>query len=435
MDPLLLGGGAIGGLLLLIACRIPVAVALITVSTIGIAVVRGPEAAFSVLTTQPFNFIAHWSLSAVPMFLLMGNIAYHSGLTAGLFRAARLWLSALPGGLAIASVAASSMFAAASGSSLATASAMGRMAIPEMLRFRYDKGMAAGSIAVAGTLGALIPPSILMVLYAVFAEISVSRALIAGIIPGLISALAFALMIAIRCSLNPSLAPSVANKVTWRERFAALLEVWPVPVLIVGVIGGMYLGIVTATEAAAVGAALSFAIAMAKGRLSRSVFIASLTETARATATIFFIALGGFLLSRFIALSALGQYAASLFADSGLGPVELLLIVSLIYLVLGMFLDAIGLMLITLPIFIPIFETTGIDLIWFGVIIVKLLEIGMVTPPLGLNVYVIKSIVGDKIPLETIFKGVLWFILTDIVVLALLICFPEVSLYLPSLMK
>lgn len=436
MDPLLLGSITFAGLILLIALRVPVAIALITVSMIGMAIVRGPAAAFSVLTTQPYNFIAHWSLAAVPMFLLMGNIAYHCGMTSGLFKAARLWLSALPGGLAVASVAASAMFASASGSSLATASAMGRMAIPEMLRYRYDPGMAAGSIAVAGTLGSMIPPSILMVLYAVFAEVSVSRALIAGIIPGLVSAFAFMLMIVIRCKSKPALALSVEGEnITWTERFAVLGEIWPVPVLIAGVLGGMYMGLTTATEAAAIGAALSFVIALVKRTLTWSIFVESLRETGRATATIFLIALGGFLLSRFIALSNLGQYFAEFSSSYGVGPIELVIIVSVVYLILGMFLDGIGLMLITLPIFIPIAESTGVELIWFGVLVIKLLEVGMVTPPLGLNVYVIKSVVGDRIPLETIFKGVLWFVVTDIFVLGILIAFPILSLYLPSLMR
>lgn len=435
MSGIAIGAIAIGVLLLLLALRVPVAFALGGVAVGGILILRGPEAAMGVLTTQPYDFVAHWTLSAVPMFLLMGSVAYHSGLTQALFGAARLWLSWMPGGLAVASTVACAGFAAASGSSVATASAMGRIAIPEMMRYRYDPGMAAGSVAAAGTLGSLIPPSILMVLYAIFAEVSVSKALMAGIIPGVLSALMFSLMIVIRCKLNPALGPSVQDKVTWGQRLKVLREVWPLPALIVAVIGGMYSGVFTTTEAAAGGALMAFIIAAAQRRLNFAVLKASVIEALTGTAVVFFIAIGGVLLSRFMAFSGLPNFMAEVINTLAVDKLTLIIIISIIFIILGCFLDSIGLMLLTIPILLPMLEAVGADMIWFGVLVIKYLEIGLVTPPLGMNVYVIKSVVGNTISLERIFKGVTWFVVTDVVTLALLIAFPGIALLLPALMS
>ena len=435
MTPVAVGATGLGVLLILLALRVPIAIALAGVSVIGIGVIRGSNAAFAVLAEQPYNFIAHWSLSAIPMFLLMGSIAYHTGLTESLYKAARLWLIRLPGGLAVASTIACAGFAAASGSSIATSAAMGRIAIPEMLKYRYDPGIATGSVAVAGTLGSLIPPSILMVLYAIFAEVSVSRALLAGILPGLLSAFMFSALIIARCSLNPSLAPvNTEEKVTSRDRMRSLLDVWPLPVLIVGVIGSMYSGIFTATEAAAGGALLVSMIAVTRRQMNLRVFIESLLDALKGTATILFIAMGGFLLSRFMAFSGLPFYLADLIEALSVNWIVLMIGLSIIYIVLGMFLDSIGIMLLTIPILIPVMSAMDMSLIWFGVILIKYLEIGLVTPPVGLNCFIIKTVVGDTVPLEKIFRGVLWFIAADLVTLVLLIAFPEISLFIPNLL-
>lgn len=435
MEPVAVGAIGIVVLLALLALRMPIAVALAGVSVVGIGVIRGPNAAFAVLAEQPYNFIAHWSLSAVPMFLLMGSVAYHAGLTESLYKAARLWLSRLPGGLAVASTMACAGFAAASGSSIATSAAMGRIAIPEMLKYKYDPGLATGSVAVAGTLGSLIPPSILMVLYAIFAEVSVSSALMAGILPGILSALVFTALIVTRSALNPSLAPGISGTVTWSERFGALLENWPLPLLVLAVIGGMYSGIFTATEAAAGGALMAIVIAAVQRRLTITVFVESLVDALKGTATILFIAMGGFLLSRFMAFSGLPNYISDIVEHMSVHPLLFMIGISLIYICLGMFLDSIGIMLLTVPILIPVLDSFDMNLIWFGVILIKYLEIGLVTPPVGLNCFIIKSVVGDTVPLEKIFKGVLWFIAADIFTLSLLIIFPQISLFIPSIMK
>lgn len=434
MSSIAIGAIGLGTMLVLLALRVPIALALAGVSVIGVAAIRGPNAAFAVLTEQPYNFIAHWSLSAVPMFLLMGSVAYHSGLTQSLFKAARLWLSRLPGGMAVASTMASAGFAAASGSSVATAAAMGRIAIPEMLRYKYDPGLAAGSVAVAGTLGSLIPPSILMVLYAVFAEVSVRQALMAGILPGILTAAMFILFIVVRCSINPSLAPPVDDKISWRERMTILIDVWPLPVLVIAVIGGMYSGVFTATESAAGGALMAFTIAALQGRLNSKVIFNALLDALKGTSAILFIAMGGFLLSRFMAFSGLPIYISDVVQYMAVEPLLFMLGISIIYILLGMFLDSIGIMLLTLPIMIPVLHSLDMNMIWFGVIMIKYLEIGLITPPVGLNCFIIKGVVGNRMSLTTIFKGVSWFLVADLITLTLLILFPAISLLIPTMM-
>lgn len=434
MSPLEVGFYSMGAVVLLIAIRLPIGIVLALISILGIAYLRGIDVAFGMLKTIPFNFAAHWSLSAIPMFLLMGSVAHHSGISSALFRAARLWLSGLPGGLAVATNFACAGFAAASGSSVATAAAMGRVAIPEMLRAGYQKGLATGTVAAAGTLGSLIPPSILFVLYGIFAEVSITKLLIAGVFPGLLTAAVYAGMIIIRCKLNPSLAPQKSVDSNWRERFEALGAVWPLLILILGIIGGLYSGLVTPTEAGAFGAFLAFVVAFFQRRLSWTVIRSSVNEAVTSTARIFFVAVGAVMLTKFLALSGVPVFLGQSIGSWALDPLLLVIGASLIYLVLGMFLDPLGILLITLPVLLPMFEALHLDLIWFGVLVVKYLEIGLLTPPVGFNVYVIKSVVGDTIPLETIFRGVMWFLACEVVVVALLVAYPEISLYLPSTM-
>jgi C4-dicarboxylate transporter, DctM subunit len=421
--------------IVLLALRMPIGVALGLVSLVGIAMMRGIDVAFGMLKTIPFDFAAHWELSAIPMFLLMGAVAHQSGISTALFRAARLWLGRMPGGLAVAANFACAGFAAASGSSVATAAAMGRIAIPEMLAAGYDKALATGVVASAGTLGSLIPPSILFVLYGIFAEVSVTQLLIAGILPGLLTAAVYAAMIVIRATVTPEIAPREAVWAGRAERWQALVEVWPLLVLIVGIIGGLYAGLVTPTEAGAFGAFLAFVIAVAQGRMSFTVLSESVVEAVAATTRIFFVAVGAVMLTKFLALTGVPRFLAELVGDWASDPILLVLATSIIYVVLGMFLDPLGLLLVTLPFLLPMYEALHLDLIWFGVLVVKFLEIGLLTPPVGFNVYVIKSVVGDLVELETIFRGVMWFLGCEVIVVVLLVAFPEISLYLPSTMN
>ncbi|MCG8446974.1 MAG: TRAP transporter large permease [Hyphomicrobiales bacterium] len=435
MDNLTIGFAGLALALLLMALRMQIGAALGLVSFVGIAMILNWKAAWGIVTAVPFNFVGDWNLTAVPMFLLMGYVASAAGLTAGLFNAMRLFLSRLPGGLGVASVGACALFAAASGSSVATASAMARIATPEMLRYKYDPGLASGVVAASGTLGSLIPPSILMVLFGYFAEVSIGQLFIAGIIPGIISALIYMAMIVGRAIANPEIAPPADDHPTMREMLAALREIWPLPVLIVGVLSGIFLGVFTPTEAGAVGAFLAMVIAAAKGSLTRDVLKKAFTHTLSGTAGIFMVVIGTVLLTRFMALSGVPTFFADMFIEWGSSDLMIILLIAVLYVVLGMFVDSIGLMLLTLPIILPVVREAGMDLIWFGIVVVKLLEIGLITPPVGLNVYVIKGALGNLVRLQDVFRGVLWFIAMDIVALVIIVLVPQLSLWLPSLMR
>lgn len=435
MSNVAIGFVGLGIGLVLLALRIQIGVALGLVSFIGIGVLLNFRAAWGIITAVPFNFVGDWNLTAIPMFLLMGFIAAEAGLSSGMFRAMRMFLSWLPGGLAIASVGANAVLAAASGSSVATASAFARIATPEMLRYGYNAGLATGVIAAAGTLGALIPPSILMVLYGYLAEVSVAKLFAAGVVPGILTALAFSLMIIIRVLRKPSLAPKVDVTFTRAERIAALKDVWALPVIILGVLSGIFAGFFTPTAAGAVGAALALLVALARRSLSARDFSRAVQATLISTASIFLVIIGTSLLGRFMTLSGVPTYVANAMVELGTSPLMVILMVSVLFLFLGCFLDSIGILLLTMPIILPLTRDAGIDLIFFGILLVKLLEIGLLTPPVGLNVYIIKGALGDRVSLTTIFKGVGWFIAVDLLVLAVLIAFPELTLWLPGKMQ
>ena len=424
-------------IVVLIGLRVPIGVALGGVAFIGFWYLRNVDVALSVLRDTPFVFAANWDLTAIPMFLLMGSLTNNSGISTSLFRAARVWFGGMPGGLAVATNMACAGFAAACGSSVAAAAAMARIAVPEMLRAGYDKAMATGVVASAGTLAALIPPSILFVLYGIFAEVSIVKLLIAGVLPGILTALVYSAMILIRCNIDPTLAPRLddaARAALKRERWSALREVWPVLALILGIIGGLYAGWVTPTEAGAAGAVLAAVLGFARRTLSFKKFMESLKDAMGTTAQLFFIGMGAVMYTKLLALAGIGAVFSDVIGSWAVDPILLVVAVSIIYLSLGMFLDPIGIMLITIPIFVPMFTALKMDLIWFGVLVVKYVEIGMLTPPLGFNVFVVKSVVGDQIPLETIFRGCLWFLACEVIIMTLLIAYPQISLFLPSSM-
>lgn len=435
MDDLTLSGVVLGLLIVAMLLRVPVGVALGGLSFAGIWAMLGPRVAWGTLTSMPYDFISHWTLSSVPMFLLMGYICFHSQLTDGLFRVARAWLSWMPGGLAVASVGAAAGFSAVTGSSLACAAAMGRIAIPEMLRSKYHPGLAAGTVAVAGTIGSMIPPSILLLVYGIYAELPISKLFIAGVVPGLLTAVLYAAMIVTRVKLNPSLAPRITERVTWADRFGEFRGTWPVLVLIFGVFGGLFGGVFTPTEAGGIGALLAFVIGFAQRTLTWDKIKLAITETLVTTGSIFIIAIGALLLTRFLALSGFTDFISSIVIEGQISPLMLVLGTMAVLLFLGCFLDPIGIMLLTLPVFLPAVEKLHVDLIWYGILLTKLLEIGLITPPVGLNVFVIKGIVGDTIPIETIFRGILWFLVADLICVALLVAFPQIATYLTTLVN
>ena len=434
MPDLYIGGFSILAAFLLILIRVPVGAALGLSAFGGIYFVLGWRPAWGVLSAVPFDFASHWTLSSIPMFLMMGYVAFYSKLSDGLFNAANAWLRWMPGGLAAASVGASAGFSAVTGSSLACSAAMGRIVVPQMLAKGYDKGLATGVVAASGTIGSMIPPSIILLIFGIFAEIPINKLFVAGVIPGVLTAVMFILMIVVRVTLKPELAPREDISESWTERFATLIEIWPAAVLILGVFGGLFSGFFSATEAGAVGALLALVLAAVQRTLSMETFLMALRETVKTTASVFIVAIGAALLTRLMALTGVAEFLSSFAADANIQPLMLILGLSVVYLLLGMFLDPIGIMLLTLPIFLPIAEDLGMNLIWFGIIITKLLEMGLITPPVGLNVYVIKGIVGNTVPLERIFKGVGWFLIADIITLTILISFPFITLYLPGLM-
>ena len=430
MSNIQIGLTCIGLLLVLLSLRIPIGVSLGMTAFTGIFALRGMDAAFALMGSTTFQFIAHWSLTAIPMFILMGAIAFHTGLTRTLFDAGKAWLSFLPGGLAIATNVSSAGFAAASGSSVA----MARLAVPEMLRAKYDPGLATGVVAASGTLGAFIPPSIPFVLYAVFMEASVGQLLMAGIIPGLLTMVAYSLLIIVRVKMNPGLAPVTSDRITRSEKWILLVKSWPLPVIVAGVVGGLYTGTVTATEAGAFGAFIAIVAAVLQRSFSWGGLRLAVSETVKSTASIFLIAIGAVLFSRMLTLSQIPMNIGIWVEDYAVALWIFLIIVTVFYIVLGMFLDPIGLMLVTLPVLAPFVIAFDINVIWFGVLVVKFIEIGLLTPPIGLNLFVVSAGVGDSVPFGTIVRGTLWFLAAEAVVLALLMFFPEISLFLPSLM-
>ncbi|MEX0405938.1 TRAP transporter large permease [Aquibium sp. LZ166] len=418
-----IGLACVGLLFLLLLIRVPISVSLIGVSTLGIAVITKFKVADSLLQTVPYTFVATWTMSSIPMFLFMGFLCFHAGITTSIFRAARLFLRRAPGELAIASIFGCSGFAAVTGSSVACAAAMGRIAIPEMLKQRYDPALATGTLAAAGTIGALIPPSILMIIYGTIAQVSIVKLFAGGVALGLLTAFIYCAVVVVRVLITPELAPR-GEEGDRSGYVSAILDTWPLMLLLAGVFGGLFLGFFTPTEAGAVGAFLSMVVAAAKGSLNFGVLRDTIRETLVTTSAIIIITVGASLFTRLVAVSGISGALETMVATWGLDPITVMLGIGLVYLLLGMFLEPIGAMLITLPIFIPLVNQAGYDLIWFGIIVAKFLEVGMITPPVGINVFVIKNVVGDEISMMTIFRGVLWFFVADLVLIAACVVWP-----------
>jgi len=433
MSNLDIGIAGVVAALVLIAIRVPIGLALGLVSIAGVAFMFNMNVAWGMISTTPFDYVGQWELSAAPMFLLMGFICSSTDMTRGLFTALRLYLARLPGGLAITSVAACAFFAAASGSSVATAAAMSRMAVPEMLNNGYDRGLATGTIAASGTLGSLIPPSILLILYGVYAQVSVGQLFMAGFLPGLLSAFIYIAMIYIRVKMKPELAGTVQIDPTAQERRDAFRDVWPLPTLILVVLGGIFSGVFSPTEAGALGAFAAAVIAIVRRKLTRAALFEAVSQAIVSTASIFIILIGSLFFTRFLALSGFPRAFADAILSVSTETWWILLAVTMIFLVLGMLIDSIGLLLLTLPILVPLVNEADINPVWFGIIVIKLLEIGLITPPIGLNVYVINGALNNRVTLPEIFRGITWFLAMDLLTLVILIAFPIISLWLPSL--
>jgi len=429
MSGLEVGGLVVLGALLLILLRIPVGVALGLAAFGGAAALLPMPAAISLMTRVPYEFTASWEYAAVPLFLLMGAIVVRANMAEGIFSVLGRGLRRVPGGLAIATNFAGAGFGAATGSSLATTVAIGRLATPQMLRAGYDPGLATAVTACAGTLAALIPPSIPLIVYGILAEQSVARLFFAGLVPGLLTALVYALMIAARCWYNPALAPRLPGDEAPLPRDPGVLAL---PMLAVIILGGIYFGWFSPSQAGAIGAVAALGLALLRGNFGWSGFRDAVGDAARQSSAILFVAIGAFMLTRTMALTGLPNALADLVEIWSVSPLVLILGASLIFVVLGMVLDPFGVMLLSVAVLLPVFERQGFDLIWLGIIIVKYVEIGLITPPVGLNVFAAKSVAPKEIALTTIFRGVLWFLLAEVVVMTLLLSLPGLTLWLPN---
>lgn len=440
MDAVTLGLIVLAGTFGLLMLRVPIAFALGIASSLGIlvhfifvqemSVSEAMRPTLALVGTTPYGFINSYTLATIPLFVFMGHVAYEAGFTTDIYRAARLWMARVPGGLAMASVAGCGGFSAITGSSVACAAAMGRIAIPEMRNAGYSPALSTGSVAAGGTLGSLIPPSILFILYGIFTEQSIEKLFIAGIIPGLLSLLGYMTVIALWARFRPGAAPTPDERITMDMKLRSLLRCWAILVIFCVVIGGIYVGLFTPSESAGVGAFATVLLGFVLGRLTLKSMFAALKESAFQTSMIFAIAIGGKLFTAYMSLTSIPDAVETFIQSNGLSFALVMVVLIAFYLLLGMFLDPIGILILTLPITVPIIESYQLSLIWFGVIVVKMLEVGLITPPIGLNVFVIKSVSGRGISLETIFKGIAAFLLSDMIVVVLLVAFPILSLAL-----
>lgn len=435
LSPEVTGVIVFGLLIIWLVVGVHIGVALGLAGFLGIYLSVGPDAAFAQLSAIPFGTTNSFSLAVIPLFILMGSFATVSAITTDLFRMAYVWLGSLRGGLAMATVLSSAAFGAASGSTIVNAAVFTRMAMPEMNRFGYDVRLNAGCIAAAGTLAALIPPSILMVIYAVITEQSIGKLLIAGIIPGILTAVIYCGGIYILARVRPDLAPRADLKFSWGDRWQSLRGVYGVLALFIVVIGGIYGGYFPATYAGAVGAFGAFLIALIKGRINRSSMIEVLREAATTTSVIFIIVVGGILFARFLTYSGLVTAMSSWLIGLGGSKYFYLFGFIALFLVLGCFIEPIAIMVMTLPVMFPVMKEAGFDPIWLGVVSVKLAEIGVLTPPVGLNVFVVKSASPIPVTLGQVFAGVTPFILLDFLSLGLYVAFPEMLLWLPNMVS
>lgn len=418
-------------LVVLVVLGVRVYLAAAGVGLMGLIAILGYEPAIRLAGTIPHAQTVSYSLSVLPIFILIGFLAFYAGFTKSLFRAARLWVGWMPGGLAVASVFSSAGFAAVSGASTATAAVFSRVAIPEMLANGYDRRLAAGVIAAAGTLATLIPPSALLVIYAIIVEESVGRLLLAGLIPGLLSAVLYAALIVVMCIRRPELGRAITTRYTWEERFRALPGTFPVLAVVFIIFSAIYFGWATPTEGGAVGALVVFVFALMNGMrwdgLSKAIL-----ETAKLTVMIFALIWGVMLFVRFLGFAGIPDAVASYIVSLDVPRIYILLAILAGYFILGAFVDAIGLLILTLPVVFPAVMALGYDPIWFGIIVVKMAELCLVTPPIGLNCFVVNGARPD-IPLQDVYRGVGPFFIADAATIALLIAMPDLVLWLPSM--
>ena len=422
-------------LLILIFLRVPIGLAMFLVGVVGLIIVTdGTVVAFSKLKNETYSTFSSYSLSIVPMFLLMGHFATLGGMSKALFKAAESWLGHRKGGVAMAAIGACAGFGAICGSSLATAATMSRVALPELRRYGYAGGFSTATLAAGGTLGILIPPSVVLVIYAILTEQNIAKLFLAAFVPGILAALGYVTAVSIYVRLYPKSA-GTRPPIPYGERFGALLDVWPVLLVFGLVVGGIYLGWFTPTEGAAVGAAGTGLIALLNRGLTRSTMLESFIVTARSTAMIFFIILGAGLYNGFLALTQVPQEMSNFVVSQGLSPWMVLTLILIFYLIFGCVMDSLSMILLTIPIFFPVISALDFGLspehvaIWFGILVLIVVEVGLITPPVGMNLFIINAMDRETPMIET-YKAVMYFVASDVVRVIILVLFPAITLFL-----
>jgi len=433
LSPIEIGIIGVIALFALMALGMPIGLSMGVVGFMGLAVITSVEAAINRLGQTAFTSTASYVIAVLPLFVLMGEFASLSGLSGEGYKTMHKWLGRLPGGLAMATIGGCAGFAAVCGSSLATATTMASVALPEMRELKYDPRLATGSLAAGGTLGILIPPSTAFVLYGIITEQPIGKLLLSGVLPGILLSLLFIILIYIWATWNPSLAPS-GPKISWRERLISLKDLWALLILFLVVMGGIYAGIFTATEAAGAGAFVAFLIGLGRRRLTKETIIASFMNTLRTTGMVFILIICATFFGYFVAISGLAVALAGFIGTLPIPSLGVLIVVLLVFLILGCMMDAYSMMLIVVPIVYPVVLAIGVDPIFFGVLMVIMMEMGLITPPIGMNVFAMAGVARD-ISMYTIFRGVFPFVLAMAVCVAILIAFPQIALFLPNAMK
>jgi len=433
VSPVAIGIIGVVVLLVIFLLGMPVGFTMALVGLAGFCYLASPQAGLSILARDIFATLSSYSLTVIPMFIFMGAIAFASGMSRRLYDAGYVMFGQRRGGLAIATIAACAGFAAMCGSTNATAAAMGRVALPEMKRYNYDDSLATGCVAAAGSLGILIPPSTIFIVYGILTEQSVGALFIAGVLPGLLLATLFIVVVFLLCLHNPNLAPAGAPT-SWKEKIAGLTGMIEMLVLFVLVIGGLFLGLFSPTQAGAVGAAGALIIGLARRQLTWQGFLFAVKDTLRITCMVMVIVSGAIVFGHFIAIAKIPLVLSNWVGGLPLPNMAIMGIIILMYLLGGCFMDALALITLTIPIIFPLVMSLGFDPIWFGVIIVLVTEMGVITPPVGVNVYVIKGIAED-VPLETIFKGIMPFLIAIVVAVVILLAFPQIATFLPSFIR
>ena len=422
----------LGILLLTLIVGLPIAWGMLLVGTLGFSYFTSFEAAYTMAAQTAFDTSMSYSFTVLPLFILMGNLVNYSGLSRDLYAAAHAFIGHLRGGLAMATILACGAFSALSGSSMATTAAMSRVAMPNMRAYNYDDRLATGSIAAGGTLGILVPPSVIMVVYGILTETDIGKLFAAGFLPGFIAVLMYLLTVTLLALINPKLGQP-GEKSTWRQRLQSARGIATITILFVVIMGGIYGGMFTPTEAAGIGAFCTFLITFRRRGWQPKIYWRVLVETAQTTAVMFALVIGALVFTNFLTIASLPNQLLSFINNLDVSPLAVIFVICLIYLVLGCFLESMSMVMLTVPIFYPIVSSLGFDLIWFGIIVVVAAEISLITPPLGLNIFMIKNVMPD-IPLRTVIAGVSPFVVTDILRLALLVLVPWIVMVIPNSM-